>query len=266
MISLSQLIPALRSELLKIYFLKIPHRIFFINILILAFLVSTSLKFSSSQAGSYSMETHKSILNIHLFFSRFVFLFITSVTICSNFGKEFEWKTIHQFLIKGLNSSNMILSKVISYWIVFVAEYLAYTLLVLLGYFLFSPENMRDTFYSVSWLEVLVVPLGIFLSVSISVLAVSLSFSSSRALIFNFLYFMIVELVLRGFLSLVHMISPNPVLDKATDYFPYKSYVAISGENPDVLFFILSAFAFSVIFIATSLAVLRKKEFALINT
>lgn len=265
MISFSQLIPALRSELLKLYLLKIPVRVLFINFLALAFMISTSLKFSSSQAGAYSMETHKSIMSIHLFFSKFVLLFIISVTICSNFGKEFEWKTIHQFLIKGLNASNMLLSKIIAYWILFLVQYILYTLVILLGYFLFSPDNMRDTFYSISWLELSVVPLGLLLSVSISVLAVAVSFSSSRALVFNFLYYVGFELIFRGFLSLIHMISPTPILDQATQYFPYKSYVSISSENPDMLFLVLATIASSIVFISLSLSILRKKEFALVN-
>jgi ABC-type transport system involved in multi-copper enzyme maturation permease subunit len=258
--------PIWKSEILKFILLKVHTRVFFLNSVILFLMIGTYLKFSTQSGVDYSMEVHTGILKAHLFYTRFIYLFILSTTICTNFGKEFEWRTIHQFLIKGLTSKNMILTKFFAYWILFVVEYFLYTSLILIGYFLFSPVSFAESIAVVSWMEILSAPVGIGMAVGISILAVSITFSSSQAMIFNFLYFIIVEMVFRGILSLVNMISKSPVLTTILEYFPYQSYLAIQSETPDVVFYFFTSIAYTIGSVALSYAFLRRKEFALVNT
>lgn len=266
MIADSRFLPIWRSEILKFILLKVHTRVLFLNSVILFLMIATYLQFSTQSGEAYSMEVHTGLLKIHLFYTRFIFLFILSTTICTNFGKEFEWRTIHQFLIKGLTSKNMILTKFFAYWILFIAEYLIYTIVLLLGYLLFSPVSFAESIAVVSWMEILSAPIGIGMAVGLSILAVSITFSSSQAMIFNFLYFIIIELVLRGILSLVNMISKSPSLTTVLEYFPYQSYLAIQSETPDVAFNFLISIAYTIGFVALSYFYLRRKEFALVNT
>lgn len=262
----SLLFAALKAELVKFYFHKMHIRILFINSLILFLLIGLGLQFSGSSDGGYSMKEHSGILTIHLTYSKIIYFFVITISICSHFGKEFEWKAIHQFVIKGMNSSTMILSKTLAYFLHFFSQYVIFTLVILLGFFLFSPVSGRETFYAVSWIEILAVPLGIFLAVSVSILAVSLTFSSNQSLVFAFLYYVLFEMVFRGILSLINSLSPRDYLDTIITYFPYNTYSSINTETPDLHIYILLNVLYIGIFIGLSMGILNKKEFALVNT
>ncbi|WCL50191.1 ABC transporter permease subunit [Leptospira sp. GIMC2001] len=259
---------ATRSELLKLNLLKVPLRIAVINIVVLFCILGIYFQFSSRSdvQVDYSLERHKSIIEILSFFTHFIFLMIISVTICTQFGREFEWRTVHQFFIKGLSRTNLILSKFIAFSIIFILEYLLYSFLILGIFFLFSPASFTETFSSIPWIDQLAPLVGIPLTVAISIFSVTTKFSATSALVQNVLYFILFEGVFRGILSGIQMIEKIEWLDQLREFFPYKSYLSISNESPDNWKFMIAVIAATLVLLGIAVVRMNRKEPALINT
>lgn len=258
---------AYRSEILKIRFMQWAVVLFFLGLalIFLSFLFYTLvLKFFTDSA--YSLENHNTLMGIHSFYFRFAFILGTSIFVSYQFGKEFEWRTMHQFMIKGLRAEVMIPAKYLANLTLLFAQYIVLTFLTIIIYLFFSPESFADTFAAIEWIEILILPLGFNLALSISVFSVSMTFSSSTGLILNLMYFLVIEGVLKIIFYAVASILKNPELGKVGAYLPFTLFLNLNADSDQFFIHCALVVVYTLTFLMLSVFRLRTKEMALVRT
>lgn len=264
MMSLHSLVLAVEAEWEKLRTQKVVERLFLANVLILVLFVALYNQFTGAD-NAVGLEEYAAVWGVHLFFSKFVYIFILSGLVCTQFGNEFDWRILHQFFIRGLTSESMLASKFLVYGSLLVGQYLVLTIIFMLGFFLFSPESIPDTLGVIPWVEVTAVPLGILMAMNVSILAVSLRTSASRAMVANFLYYVVVELFLRGVVLLVVSSGSDSRWEFLAQYFPFQTYLAIGKDTAGLPVYYGLSLVYIGVFWLIGYAILRKKEYGLLN-
>jgi hypothetical protein len=255
----NDILSAIRSEIKKVIYLGIPTRIFLWNSILVTLFLLLNYLFSQNSTEENGTEF---IWNAHSFYSQIIFVLVIFFQICSQFGKEFEWRTMHQFFIKGLTPSALITSKFLVYFTLYSLQFTIYTGFCLGLHFFFQTSGEEI----IPWTKIGYTYIGVGILVGFSLFFVSLFWSGTSAVIAMSVYLFGFELIGGAIWDFLFKIYPDSgILSLKLVLFPYGSYLELSAGDPSLdplpKFFLI--FGWMLVLILGSYFRVRQKEFGI---